>query len=147
MFDNQKMEIKIQRMDKSIELPKYSHEGDAALDLKSSEDYALKPMEQKIFKTGIRMAIPAGNVGLIWDRSGLAAKNSIHTLAGVVDSGYRGEIGIVLINLGKEDFKVEKGMRIAQMLIQPVVNANVVEEDGLDGTKRGDGGFGSTGVN
>ncbi|MCK4521008.1 MAG: dUTP diphosphatase [Nanoarchaeota archaeon] len=140
------MEIKIQRLDKNIELPGYSHEGDAALDLKSAEDYALKPMEQKIFKTGIKMAIPVGNVGLIWDRSGLASKNSIHALAGVVDSCYRGEIGIVLINLGKEDFKVEKGMRIAQMLIQPVVNANILEEDELDGTKRGDGGFGSTGV-
>ena len=92
------------------------------------------------------MAIPVGNVGLIWDRSGLASKNSIHALAGVVDSCYRGEIGIVLINLGKEDFKVEKGMRIAQMLIQPVVNANILEEGELDGTKRGDGGFGSTGV-
>ena len=93
------------------------------------------------------MAIPLGYVGLIWDRSGLAAKHSLHTMAGVIDSGYRGEVGVVMINLGKDEFVVEKGMRIAQIIIQPCLNVDVAEVESLDDdTDRGAGGFGSTGV-
>jgi len=103
--------------------------------------------ERVIVPTGIQMAIPEGYVGLVWDRSGLAAKHSLHCLAGVIDSGYRGEVGVVMINLGKEDFLVEKNMRIAQILIQPVELPSVVEVEDLDDTTRGDGGFGSTGHN
>ncbi len=139
------MQIKIQRLDKELELPKYSHEWDAAMDLRSADEGEIQPMEKKIFKAGIKMAIPQGHAGLIWDRSGMAAKHSIHVLAGVIDSGYRGEIGVVMVNLGKEPFKIEKGMRIAQMVIQPVVNMPVTEVEELDETERGDGGFGSTG--
>jgi len=139
------MELQIQRMDKELDLPEYAKEDDAALDLRASEDVELLPMEKKIAKTGIKVAIPKGHVGLLWDRSGMAAKYSIHVLAGVIDSGYRGEIGVVLINLGKDAFPIEKGMRIAQMLIQPVLNMKVKEVDNLDDTKRGDGGFGSSG--
>ena len=114
------MEIKIQRIDKSLEELKYSHSGDAAFDLRSREEFVLRIGEKKVVPTGIKMSIPEGYAGLIWDRSGLAAKNGIHCMAGVIDSGYRGEIGVVLINHGNIDFKVEKGMRIAQMLIQKV---------------------------
>jgi len=139
------MELKVQRLDKEIDLPNYAHEGDAALDLRSAEEFVLKPLEKKLVKTGIKMAIPEGHAGLVWDRSGLAAKNGIHVLAGVIDSGYRGEICVVIINLGKEEFKVEKNSRIAQMLIQPVQTVKVIEAESLEETKRGEKGFGSTG--
>jgi len=131
---------------KEVEVPCYAHEGDAGLDLYSAEEHLLKPGSRAIVKTGIKLAIPAGHVGLIWDRSGLAAKHSLHCLAGVIDSGYRGEVGVVIINLGKEDFQVEKNMRIAQMLIQPVVKAEVRVVDKLPDTVRSGNGFGSTGL-
>jgi dUTP pyrophosphatase len=140
------MEINVKRLDKSVELPDFAHEHDAAIDLRSAEEGVLAPGEKKIFKTGLAFAIPKGYAGLIWDRSGLAAKNSIHTMAGVIDAGYRGEVGVVMINLGKEEFKVEKGMRIAQMLFHPILNVKLQEKDELDETARGEGGFGSTGV-
>ena len=140
------MEINVKRIDKEIELPDFAHEHDAAIDLRSSEEGVLGPGEKKVFKTGLAFAIPKGYAGLIWDRSGLAAKNSIHTMAGVIDAGYRGEIGVVMINLGKEDFKIEKGMRIAQMLFHPILNVKINEAEELDETARGEGGFGSTGT-
>lgn len=142
------VELKISRLDKSIDMPFYAYEHDAAFDLRSSHDELIKTGEKKIIKTGIKMAIPEGFVGLIWDRSGLAAKHSLHCLAGVIDSGYRGEVGVVMINLGNEDFQIEKNTRIAQMLIQPIVNANIkeVDEQELDNSKRGEGGFGSSGI-
>jgi len=140
------MEIKVKRIDKELELPDFAHENDAAIDLRSSESGVLEPNEKKIFKTGLAFAIPKGYAGLIWDRSGLAAKHSIHTMAGVIDAGYRGEVGVVMINLGKEAFTVEKGMRIAQMLFHPILNVKLQESEELDDTTRGDGGFGSTGT-
>ena len=140
------MQINVKRIDKEIELPDFAHEHDAAIDLRSAEEGTLAPGEKKVFKTGLAFAIPKGYAGLIWDRSGLAAKNSIHTMAGVIDAGYRGEVGVVMINLGKEDFKVEKGMRIAQMLFHPILNVKITEAEELDDTERGEGGFGSTGT-
>jgi dUTP pyrophosphatase len=139
------MKLQIQRTTKEVDMPSYSHDGDAAFDLRAAEEGVLKPGEKKVFKTGLKMAIPSGHVGLIWDRSGLAAKNGVHVLAGVVDSGYRGEVGVVLKNLGEEDIEITLNMRIAQMLIQPVVSANLEETENLDDTERGEGGFGSTG--
>lgn len=130
---------------KDLPLPAYAHAGDAGLDLCSAEDHVLRPGETAVLKTGVCMAIPAGHVGLIWDRSGLAAKNSVHTLAGVVDSTYRGELQVVLKNSGNVDFPITRGMRIAQMLIQPVLSVTVQESDSLDDTARGKEGFGSTG--
>lgn len=140
------IKIKIKKLKETAIIPKYAHEGDAGVDLYSTEDYILKPGERVLVSTGIAMAIPPAYVGLIWDRSGLAAKNSMHVLAGVVDSGYRGEVKVVLINLGNEDFKVTNGMRIAQMLIQPIISADIEESDSLDETSRNEGGFGSTGT-
>lgn len=139
------MKLQIQRITKEVDMPSYSHERDAAFDLRAAEEYVLKPGEKKCFKTGLKMAIPESHVGLIWDRSGLAANNGIHVLAGVVDSGYRGEVGVVLKNLGEEDVEITINMRIAQMLIQPVVSANLEETNNLEETERGECGFGSTG--
>jgi dUTP pyrophosphatase len=139
------MELKIQKIT-DVKLPHYANHGDAGLDIYSCEEVLLKSNEKKIIKTGVKMAIPSGYVGLIWDKSGLAAKNGLHVFAGVIDSSYRGEIGVVLKNFGEEDFKVEKNSKIAQMLIQPVVSANITEHDSLEDTERGEGGFGSTGL-
>jgi dUTP pyrophosphatase len=128
-----------------VHLPKYAHDGDAGLDIYSAADDILMPGEKKLIPAGFKIAIPKGYVGLIWDRSGMAVKHSIHTLAGVIDSGYRGEVSIVLKNLGSDEFKIEKNMRIAQMLIQPIVAASLKEVSSLDVTSRNEGGFGSTG--
>lgn len=139
------MEIKVQKT-REVKTPNYANCGDAGLDLYSAEDVIIKPNEKHIVKTGIKMAIPEGYVGLIWDKSGLAAKHELHVFAGVIDCGYRGEVGVVIKNFGKQDFKVEINSKIAQMLIQPVVTANINEVDSLDDTERGHGGFGSSGL-
>ena len=106
----------------------------------------IEPGQVLTVATGIATAIPEGHVGLIWDRSGLAARHGIHTLAGVIDCGYRGEIGVVMRNSGTESFKVEKGMRIAQMIVQPFVQARFEEVQELDQTQRGATAFGSSGL-
>jgi dUTP pyrophosphatase len=129
-----------------IEAPDYAHPGDAGFDLRASHEVSIPAGSRVMAPTGLRLAIPAGHVGLVWDRSGLAAKHGIHCLAGVIDSGYRGEVKVVLQNLGGEDFVVERGMRIAQMLIQPVVSVELAQVDNLEESARGEGGFGSTGL-
>lgn len=139
------VEVAIVKMYSEMTTPHYAHPGDAGLDLRSSVDTVIRPNETQGVPTGIKMAIPHGYVGLVWDKSGYAAKNSIKTMAGVIDSGYRGEIKIVMKNLGNEDFKITKDMKIAQILFQPVVQANIIEKETLDETARGEGGFGSTG--
>lgn len=138
------MQVQIQKL-ADVKTPGYAHDDDAGLDFYSAEDYILKPMEEKAISTGVKIAIPPRHVGLIWDRSGLASNNSIHIMGGVVDSSYRGEVCIILKNLGKEDFEIKKNMKIAQMLIQPVVAAKIEEAANLADTVRGEGGFGSTG--
>ena len=97
-------------------------------------------------RTGIAMAIPDGFVGLVWDKSGLAVKQGLHRLAGVIDSGYRGEIQVALINLGNEQIQIAKGQKIAQLLFQKVEHAQLEEVKDLDATARGASGFGSTGL-
>lgn len=139
------MRLKVKRLHKDAVLPTHAKKNDAAIDLSSCEELVLKAGEKNLVRTGISVAIPEGHAGFVWDRSGLAANNSIHSMAGVVDSGYRGEIKVVLINLGKEDFRIEKGMRIAQMAIQQVSSVDIEEVKDLDATERGSGGFGSTG--
>ena len=138
--------IRIQRIDKTIEMPRYAKADDAAFDLRSREEKVIEPGEVSTVATGIKAAIPTNHVGLIWDRSGLAARYGIHTLGGVIDSGYRGEIGVVLKNGGPGPFTVEKGMRIAQMIVQPVASVRIEEVDQLDESERGETGFGSSGL-
>jgi len=140
------IKIPYQLDDRGLEAPSYAHPGDAGFDLRASEECLIPPGGRHLVPTGIRLAIPEGYAGLIWDRSGLAAKHGIHCLAGVVDSGYRGEVKVVLQNLGSEPFKVDRGLRIAQMLIQPVVRASLVRVESLENSSRGEGGFGSTGM-
>ncbi|MBI5306499.1 dUTP diphosphatase [Candidatus Wolfebacteria bacterium] len=140
------MVIKIQKIDFDAIIPNYANESDAGLDLYSVEDVILKPGERHAVKTGIKMEIPEGYVGLIWDKSGLAVKNGAKTMAGVVDAGYRGEIKIVLINLGEEDFVIKKNSKIAQMLIQKIEHPKIEIVSELNESQRGENGFGSTGL-
>ncbi len=139
------MKLKVKKIHPEAKLPVYGHPGDAGLDLFSVADHDLGPGEVFAVPTGIQTAIPQGHVGLVWDKSGISLKG-VHRLAGVVDAGYRGEIQVVLINLGRETFQVKKGMKVAQMLIQAVASVTVEEADSLDDTSRGEGGFGSTGL-
>ncbi len=138
------MEIRVKRIQKDARLPRYSHRGDAGLDLFSSVDCVLENGQILAVPTGIQVAIPQGFVGLIWDKSGLSLQG-VHRLAGVIDSGYRGEVKVVMANLRNKPFVIEKGMKVAQMLIQPVEEIKVVESDTLEETSRGERGFGSTG--
>ena len=138
------MKLKVKKIDIDAKLPVYGHKGDAGLDLFSSVDFVLRKGEVYPVPTGIQVEIPRGYVGLIWDKSGVSLQG-VHRLAGVVDAGYRGEIKVVLVNLGQEPFVIELGMKIAQMLIQPVAEVEVEETGNLDDSSRGEGGFGSTG--
>jgi len=139
------MEVKVKKLQHDVRLPTYQHDGDAGMDLFSCQDCVLLPGEITAVSTGVQIAIPRGYVGLVWDKSGLSLA-AIHCLAGVVDAGYRGEVRVVTVNMGKEPFRLSKGMKIAQLLIQPVVSASIVEVEELDETTRGHGGFGSTGL-
>jgi len=139
------MEIKVKRIHPEAKLPVYGHPGDAGLDLFSVIDRDLRPGEVFAVPTGIQVSVPAGHVGLVWDKSGISLMG-VHRLAGVIDAGYRGEVRVVLANLGDGPFAVKKGQKIAQMLVQSVAAVTVVEADSLDDTSRGEGGFGSTGL-
>ncbi|MBR9691186.1 dUTP diphosphatase [Candidatus Woesearchaeota archaeon] len=141
------MKILMQKVE-DVKLPSYAHPGDAGMDLFSAESLVLKPGERKVVSTGIKMAIPEGYESQIRPKSGLAAKHgiSIVNTPGTIDAGYRGVVGVILINHGNEDFAVEKDMKIAQMVINKIENADIEEVNELDGTSRGEGGFGSTGT-
>ncbi|MFZ2970317.1 MAG: dUTP diphosphatase [Minisyncoccia bacterium] len=141
------LEIKIMKIREDARIPEYAHMGDAGLDFFCNEDdYELRPMERKGFSTGIKMAIPQGYVGLIWDKSGIAFKYGLKTMAGVIDSTYRGEVVIVVINLSDKNYIVEKHAKLAQMLIKKVESAKITINEDLEETSRGENGFGSTGA-
>lgn len=140
------MKIKIKKINPEAKLPNYAHDGDAGMDIYSCEDALIKAGERAVISTGIAIEFPKDYVALVWDKSGLAAKNGIKTMAGVGDSIYRGEYKIVLLNTGKEDYQVKKGDKICQILIQPIEQAEIEEVSELSETSRGDGGFGSSGL-
>uniref|UniRef100_A0A3Q2SQU8 Deoxyuridine 5'-triphosphate nucleotidohydrolase n=1 Tax=Fundulus heteroclitus TaxID=8078 RepID=A0A3Q2SQU8_FUNHE len=119
----------------------------AGYDLYSAYDYSIMPMDKAIVKTDIQIAVPHGCYGRVAPRSGLAAKHFIDVGAGVVDEDYRGNVGVVLFNFGKETFEVKKGDRVAQLVCEKICYPDLVEEETLDETDRGAGGFGSTGRN
>ena len=126
--------------------PAYAHPGDAGMDVFSSEDYTLQPGERHLFKLGFSAEFDPGYVCLVWDRSGLAAKQGLTNLAGVIDAGYRGEYGVVVLNTSAESVSIKKGDRIGQLLIQPIEQAQIEVVNELTETSRSTGGFGSTGV-
>jgi dUTP pyrophosphatase len=129
-------------------VPCYAHPGDAGLDLFACEGLVLEPGCSAIVKTGIAIALPPDTEGQVRPRSGLAAKHMISVLntPGTIDEGYRGEVGVILMNFGLEPFVVEAGMKIAQLVVKPVIRVQVDEVSELSDTRRGSGGFGSTGI-
>ena len=141
------MVLKIKKLNDEAIIPKYQSELAAGFDLHSIEDYVLKKGERKLIKTGLAFEIEEGYEIQIRPRSGLAFKHGITVLnsPGTIDADYRGEIMVLLINLGEEDFEIKKGERIAQAVVAPVVQAKFEEVEKLSETKRGVGGFGSTG--
>ncbi len=129
-------------------IPSYAHPGDAGMDICSCEAAILQPGERKLIQTGLKMELPVGTEAQIRPRSGLAIQNGITLLntPGTIDEGYRGELGIIMINLGQESFEIKPGMRIAQMVIAPILRVETVEAALLSDTIRGKGGFGSSGL-
>ncbi len=142
------IKLKIKLIDKSLPLPKYAHKSDAGIDIYSSIDCELKPFERKKIPTGIKVSIPEGYAGFIQPRSGLAFKNGIGIVntPGLIDSGYRGEICVILINYDSvNNFHLKKGDKICQMVIKRIEKVDIEIVDKLDKTDRGEGGFGSSG--
>ena len=143
-------EILIKRLSKEVPLPKYETDGSSGLDLAAyiDKNIEIKPGKSGVIPTGLSVAIPKNFEIQIRPRSGLAAKNQISVLntPGTIDADYRGELKVILINLSEKSFIVEKGLRIAQMVLCPVVKAKLKEVKSLENTKRGSGGFGSTGI-
>jgi len=136
--------IAVKRVAEDALLPTRAHPEDAGLDLYGLEDAIIAPQAGKMVRTGIAMEIPVRHVGLIGDRSSMA-KKGIKTAGGVIDAGYRGEIQVVLWNLSREEVRIQRGERIAQLMILPIATPAVREVSELTETLRGSGGFGSTG--
>ncbi|MEL6438281.1 MAG: dUTP diphosphatase [Cyanobacteria bacterium J06621_8] len=141
------MELKILKIHPAAIIPQYAHPEDAGLDLFAVKAAEIPPRETKLIKTGIAIALPLNTEAQVRPRSGLALKHSLTVLnsPGTIDAGYRGEIGVILINHGQESFQVTPGMKIAQLVICSVIQAQVKVVEELDTTARGIGGFGSTG--
>ena len=143
-----RIDVSIKRLDPSVELPQYAYEGDAGLDLRANESVDIAPYERVLIHTGIAIALPDGYAGFVQPRSGMALKRglSIVNTPGLIDAHYRGELMVIAINLdAHEPIHIERGERIAQLVIQEVPTVRLVEVDELDRTDRGDGGFGSSG--
>ena len=142
------MTVKFRKSDPNAVLPAYAHPGDAGMDVRSVEEVTIEPGGRKLVRTGLVMMLPPGYEAQVRPRSGLALKNGVTVLntPGTIDEGYRGEVGVILANFGTEPFQVEKGAKIAQIVVAPCTRAEIVETDEVDETTRGVGGFGSTGV-
>jgi len=142
------IELAVRRLRGDAVLPSYAHPGDAGLDLVAVEAVRLGPGERGAVPTGLAVAIPDGWVGLVHPRSGLARRHglTVANAPGTIDAGYRGEVQVLLVNLGSDPVEVAAGERVAQLLLQEVGRAQVVEVEDLDETARGAGGFGSTGT-
>ena len=140
--------VKILKLDPTAILPRYEHPGDAGLDLFALTDYELSPGDRQLIQTGIALELPPQTEAQIRPRSGLALKHCITVLnsPGTIDAGYRGEIGVILINHGPTAFTITAGMKIAQMVIAPVLRVQLETVNALSDSQRGEGGFGSSGV-
>lgn len=148
-MSSENITVPIKRLDPSVELPSYAYEGDAGLDLRSSEDVTLQPNERRLVSTGLAVAIPDGYAGFVQPRSGLALREglSMANTPGLIDAHYRGELKVCAINLdSSKPIRIERGERIAQLVIQKVPTVRLIEVQDLNETDRGAGGFGSSGV-
>ena len=139
------MQISIKKLNPQALLPAYNHEGDAGMDVFALEETKVPARGRALVNTGLALEIPFGYAGLVWGKSGLATKHGIATIAGVIDAGYRGEFKVALVNTSDEDYTIEAGHKIAQLLIQKVEHPEIVEVSELSETVRGEQGFGSTG--
>ena len=140
------MLFRVKKLSPEAIIPKYANPTDAGMDIFSLESVTLQPGERKNIKTGIAFALPTNHVGLVWDKSSVPSKFGVHCMAGVIDESYRGELQVVMINLGQAPHTFEKGQKIAQLLVQPITYSTIQEVQELDETARGRGGFGSTGT-
>lgn len=142
------MTLRFKKVSPDAVLPVYAHEGDAGMDVCSVDDVEIAPGSRALVHTGLVMMLPRGYEAQVRPRSGLALKHGVTVLntPGTIDEGYRGEVGVILANFGDAAFSVKKGDRIAQIVVAPVTRADIVEVSEVDGTERGGGGFGSTGV-
>lgn len=142
------MKIKVIKLDETAQLPTYAREGDAGMDLKAIAPCRILPGDTALIPTGLAVELPPNAEAQVRPRSGLALKHAVTVLntPGTIDAGYRGEIAVILINHGKQPFQVEVGMRIAQMVVAPVVRADIELVTALSESSRGEGGFGSTGT-
>lgn len=143
----EKVRLKVELISPAAQLPKYQHIGDSGADICSAIDYTLKPLERKAIPTGLKVEVPIGYELQVRSRGGLALDNGIVVLnsPGTIDSGYRGEIKVILINLSQKSFEIKVGRRIAQIVLMPVFFASFEEVNKLSNSKRGADGFGSTG--
>lgn len=144
-----KIELAIKRLDPTVVLPQYAYPGDAGLDIRANETVDIEPLSRALVSTGLAVAIPDGYAGFMQPRSGMALKQglSIANTPGLIDSKYRGELKVIAVNLDTQNtIHIERGERIAQLVIQEVPVVELVEVDELDDTERGCGGFGSSGV-
>ncbi len=142
------LDVPVRRLDPDVELPSYAKPGDAGLDLRAATDVVLGPGERALVPTGVAVAIPEGYAGFVQPRSGLALQHGITCLntPGLIDSGYRGELKVLLINTDRaEPFEITRGERIAQLVVQAVEHVRLIEVDDLGDSDRGHGGFGHTG--
>ena len=142
------MKVLVKRLDEGVKMPAYAHEGDAGVDLYANENKSIAPGEVALVATGIKIALPLGFEAQVRPKSGIALKNGVTVLntPGTIDAGYRGEVGVIIVNHGKESFAVEKGKKIAQMVFNKIENAELKEVEELDETTRNEDGFGSTGL-
>ena len=142
------MTLAFKRIHPDAVLPAYAHKSDAGMDVRSVADLVIAPGKRALVPTGLVMLLPPGYEAQVRPRSGLALKHGVTVLntPGTIDSGYRGEVGVILANFGDADFAVRKGDKIAQIVIAPVTQPDIVESNTVDLTDRGAGGFGSTGV-
>ncbi len=142
------MQLKIKKLHPNAMMPAYAHPGDAGMDLCAVEETTILPGESQLIPTGISIELPPQTEAQVRPRSGLALKHQITVLntPGTIDEGYRGEVGVILINHGKNPFVVTAGMKVAQMVIQSVLRVEILEVEQLADTARGSGGFGSTGI-
>lgn len=142
------MKVKVVQLDEGLALPQYGRKGDAGKDLRARDDVTVPPEGTVVVLTGIKVATPDGYVGLVHPRSGLSATTTLRVAnaPGTIDAGYRGEVGVILTNIGRTLVEVKRGDRIAQLVLQKVEEIEWVAVEALDETERGVGGYGSTGI-
>ncbi len=138
------MKVKIKKLYPNAKLPSYAHPGDVGLDMYALENHTVKPGERKFFNVGFALEFPEGYAAIVKDKSSIS-KNGLHAIGGVFDAGFRGEYNVLLVNLSDQSYTVEAGHKVAQLVIVPVVRADLVEVTELEESARGHGQFGSSG--